>query len=194
MMEKKMNRLKNILALGVFSLVVLALPAVASAQYNRNDPYYGNGSYGNNNGYYGDIRGTLQNLKSQALQLDRAADRTRGNGRYGNYGGYGNSNDLRRLTSRFKDAANDLAGAYGRGRNMRNSEDEARRVLDLGSQLDNEIYRSGGNLQYQWNSVQNDLRIIANAYNLNYNNRGRYNNRNRNSGNWRNRIPFPLPF
>lgn len=190
-MEKKMTRLRSILALSVFSLVVLALPAVASAQYNRNDPYYGNGS-GNNNGYYVDIRGTVQDLKSQARDLDREVDRNRNSGRYGTY----NSGDLRKLTSRFKNAADDLAGAYGRGRNTNKSADEARRVLDLGSQLDREIYRSsgGGNLQYQWNSVQNNLRIIADAYNLNYNNRGRPNNRNRNNGNWRGRIPFPLPF
>ncbi|MEJ7847310.1 MAG: hypothetical protein WKF92_04380 [Pyrinomonadaceae bacterium] len=74
---------------------------------------------------------------------------------------------------------------------MNNSADEARRVLDLASQIDNTIYnsRGGRRIQGQWNSMRHDLSVLANAYG--YNNR---NNRNNRSGDWRNRIPFPLPF
>jgi hypothetical protein len=74
---------------------------------------------------------------------------------------------------------------------MRNRRDEAQRVLDIGSQIDQLMSRSRGGrnnngryIENEWSQISNDLRTIANAYGLNYN-RG---------GNWRNRVPFPLPF
>ena len=77
---------------------------------------------------------------------------------------------------------------------MNNSRDEARRVLDIGSQIENVMYRNGGNRRNgsnDWTQISRDLRIISEAYGLGYNN----GNRNRNgSGDWRNRVPFPLPF
>ena len=179
-----MNRLRNFIAIGAFSLLLLALPSMASAQY-RNDDDYGNGRYGNNS-RYGDIRGTIQSLKNKARNLEQRSDRIDDrNARYDdrNYGGYGNNaRNLEQLTDRFRNAANDLAGAYGRGRNLNNSADEARRVLDLGSQIDQEMGRSRGsrNLQNQWSGIRNDLRIIAQAYGLRYNS-----NRS-----WRDRLPF----
>jgi hypothetical protein len=182
-----MNRLKNLIAISAFALVILALPSIASAQYGRNDDY-GNGRY--DNGRYGNIRGTIQSLKNKARSLERRSDRIddrrndRYNDRYGRYGN--NSGRIEELTDRFRNATNDLADAYGRGRNLNNSADEARRVLDLGSQIDQELSRTRGsrNLQGQWSSIRNDLRVIAQVYNMNYNNRG----------SWRNRMPFPLPF
>jgi hypothetical protein len=82
---------------------------------------------------------------------------------------------------------------------MDNSADEARRVVDIGSRIEQEMYRSRGNgaLQNQWNQISNDLQIIANTYGLSYyNNRGRNNRNNRgnNNGNWRDRMPIRLPF
>ena len=177
-----MNRLRNVIAISAFSLLILALPSIASAQY-RNDDYYGNGRYDNSR--YGNIRGTVQSLKNKARSLEQRSDRIddRRNDRYGRYGN--NSGNLEQLTDRFRKATDDLADAYGRGRNLNNSADEARRVLDLGSQIDYEISRSRGsrNLQGQWAGIRNDLRIVAQAYNMNYNNRG-------NGGGWRNRLPF----
>ncbi|MEP7211948.1 MAG: hypothetical protein ABI791_02665 [Acidobacteriota bacterium] len=184
-----MNRLRNIFAIGAFSLLVLALPSFASAQY-RNDDSYGNNGRNGNNGRYGDIRGTVQSLKNKARNLEQRSDRIddRRNDRYNdrNNGRYGNNNygNLEQLTDRFRNATDDLAGAYGRGRNLNGSADEARRVLDIGSQIDQEIGRSRGsrNMQNQWGSIRNDLRIIAQTYGLNYNgNRG---------GSWRDRLPF----
>lgn len=188
-----MDRIKNYIAIGAFALLVLALPAIASAQY-RNDDYYGNGRYGNNG--YGNIRGTIQSLKNQARDFERRADRVddRYDDRYGNdryndrrYRGNNRYGNLEQLAERFRNATEDLAGAYGRGRNLNNSADEARRVLDIGSQIDQEVARSRGarNVENQWRQIRRDLQIVARAYNLNYNGRG---------GSWRNRIPFPLPF
>lgn len=183
-----MNRIKNLIAISAFSLLVLGLPAVASAQY-RNDDQYGNRR--NNN--YGNIRGTIQSLKQRARNFEQRSDRVddrydRRNDRYDN-GRYNNNrySNLEQLADRFRNATNDLEGAYGRGRNLSNSADEARRVLDIASQIDQELARSRGarNIENQWGQMRNDLRIIAREYNLNYNNR---------SGGWRNRLPIRLPF
>jgi hypothetical protein len=193
-----MKRFTQIASIFALAIVVLALPSIASAQWrdrNRDDDYYGrNDNYGNN-GYGRNIRGTIQNLRSHARNFERRIDRIDDrNDRYGNdrYGRNNNRYDnLEELSDRFSRAADDLADAYGRGRNMNNSRDEARRVLDIGSQIENILYRGRGNRNAsgEWNQISRDLRIISDAYGLNYNNR----NRNRN-GDWRNRVPFPLPF
>ena len=195
-----MKRFTQIASIFALALVVLALPSIASAQYrdrDRDDDYYGrNDNYGNSR-YNNNIRGTIQNLKSHARNFENRLDRIDNrNDRYGNdrYGRNNNRYDnLEELSDRFSRAAGDLADAYGRGRNMNNSRDEARRVLDIGSQIENVLYRSRGNRNAtgEWNQISRDLRIISDAYGLNY-----YNgNRNRNgSGDWRNRVPFPLPF
>jgi hypothetical protein len=109
----------------------------------------------------------------------------RRNDRYGRNDRYDN---LEELADRFSRATDDLADAYGRGRNMNNSRDEARRVLDIGSQIENVLYRGRSNRgANEWNQISRDLRIISDAYGLGY-----YNgNRNRN-GDWRNRVPLPF--
>jgi hypothetical protein len=202
-----MKRFTGIASIFALALFVLALPSVSNAQrrdrdrdddyYGRNrndDDYYRNGNYGRN------IRGTVESLKNRARnferQTDRIDDRYNDRDRWGNNRrGNNNYDNLEELADRFARATNDLADAYGRGRNMNNSRDEARRVLDIGSQIENVLYRSGsgrrGGGVNQWNQISRDLRIIADAYGLNYYNGGR--NRN-GSGDWRNRVPFPLPF
>jgi hypothetical protein len=199
-MENMMNRIKNFLAISAFSLLILGLPAIASAQWGGNNGGYVNGRYNR------DIRGTLQNLKNRANSFERLTNRIEDrddddrwgnrNGGWGNRnGGWGNNRNgdvgrLEDLADRFKDATKDLLDEYGRGRDLSNSDDEARRVLDIASQIDNEIYQTRGNrnLQSQWNQMRNDLNVVASVYgNSGYNN----GNRNRNGG-WRNRFPFPF--
>lgn len=188
-----MTRFTKIASIVALSLVVLALPAVASAQWrdrDRDDDYngrnddYRNGRNGRN------IRGTIESLKNRARNFERRLDRVddRRNDDYGNR--RDRFDNLEELADRFVRATDDLADEYGRGRNMNNSRDEARRVLDLGSQIESIMYRSRGsrNVSNNWNQISNDLRIIADAYGMNYGG-----NRNRN-GDWRNRVPFPLPF
>ena len=191
---KQFAKLTSILAL---SLVVLALPSIASAQWrdrdrDRDDDYYGRNDDYYRNGRYRNIKGTVQSLKNRAKNLEKRVDRAddRRNDRYGRYGGRNNIGALEDLTDRFARATDNLADEYGNGRNLNNSRDEARRVLDLGSQIESLMYRSrvDRNIQNDWNHISRDLRIVADVYGLGY-----YNNRNRN-GDWRNRVPFPLPF
>lgn len=177
-MEKtKMKRIRSFIAVGAFSLLAFALPAVASAQWNgqnRNDDNWRNNS---------NIRGTIQSLENRARNLDRQVNRIddRRDNRQDRNVGYDRNDridNLDRLTTQFKNAAERLANEYGRGRNMSNSRDEAQRVLNLGSQIDQVIDNSRRNrngnvagLQNEWNQIENDLRTIARAYNLSYQNR-----------------------
>ncbi len=180
------------MTISALSLVVLILPAIASAQYGG----YGNGGY--NNGQYGNnynIRSTVRDLKDRSKDLkkeiERLDDRRNnggwnnggygnnnggwnnggyGNGGYGN-GGYNNNVDVRslkNLADQFRKAADKLEDKYDDGRDQYKSSNEARRVLELGSQLGREIRRSrlNGYLQ-NWIPINNDLRIVANAYNHN---------------------------
>jgi hypothetical protein len=199
-MERKMNRIKSLIAISAFSLIVLGLPAIASAQWGGNGGYNPNGGYGNGR-YNRDIRGTVENLRNGARNFENIVDH--GNRGYGNrnYGRY-NDRNLRLLADQFTDATKDLRNSYGRGRDLNGSANDARRVLDVAAQIDRELsYTNGGDgygnngLQNEWYRMDNDLRILADTYG--YSNRGWQNNRNtRNSrnGNWRNRVPFPLPF
>ncbi len=192
-----MKRFTKIASIFALSLIVLALPAVASAQSrdrDRDDDYYGrNDDNYRNRRYNRNIRGTIQNLKNRARNFERRLDRIddRRDDRYNRRDRYDN---LEQLADRFARATNNLADEYGNGRNMNESRDEARRVLDIGSQIESVLYNSrfNRNASNEWNQISYDLRVLSDAYGLSYNN-GNRNTRNR-SGDWRNRIPFPLPF
>lgn len=204
-----MNRISKLFAVSAFALMLLALPAVTSAQWggrNRDDDYYGNNRNNRN------LRATIQNLKNRARNFETATNRVedrrddrddrydRGpwgnrNGGWNNRGGdYGRLEDL---ADNFRRATDRLEDAYGNGRNLNGSRDEARRVLDIGNQIENELrnLRGGRNLERQWSQIRYDLNAISDVYGGYYGNGGYNNNRypNRN-GDWRNRIPFPLPF
>lgn len=187
-----MKRFTNLASILALSMVVLILPAVASAQWRNgdDDDNYRNSRYNRN------IRGTIMNLRNRARNFERRIDRVDDRRDDDRWGGRNNNNrrfdNLEELADRFARATNDLADEYGNGRDLRGSRDEARRVLDLGSQIDNILYRSrSGNRQVanEWEKIRYDLRVLADTYGLNYNNNGRNNN-----GNWRDRIPFPLPY
>jgi hypothetical protein len=176
--------------LSAFSLLILGLPSVASAQW-RNDDNYGrnrSGGYDNRN-----MRSVLNRLEDRSRAFARQVDRELDRSRY----------DDRRREDRINDIAKDFSNAVNRlednfdgGNNGRDdSYREAQRVLTLGNQLENALRRArlSGSLQSQWSVIRQDLNVVANYYgNNNRNNRGRGNNRN--NDNWRNNIPFPLPF
>jgi hypothetical protein len=168
-----MRRINNLIAITAFSLAVLCLPAIASAQYgSQNDPYdrYGNGQYGNY-----DTRSTLRDLKNRTRQMQRQIDRELDHGRLN--GSY-REDQINDLATRFKDSVNNLDNSY----NNRN-DNEVRRVMDQASQLDRAISRSGlsYNVVNQWSAIRNDLRVLG----IGYGNNNRSNRNNRNGG-WNN--------
>jgi hypothetical protein len=177
-----MKNLKHYLAVGAFALMILSLPAIASAQW-RNDDYYGN----NRGGYYnGQLQQAVQDLKQRTRNFERQTDHNGGYG--GGYGGYRNTGDIEDLADQLAKAANRLENRFGRGRNLNNSRDEAQRVVSIASQIASMMGRGGrrNNSGYyngnEWYAIDQDVRIIANAYGLNYNPRGYRNNR----GGWGN--------
>ena len=202
-----MKRSSKFFAISAFALIFLALPSAASAQWRDrdDDDYYGNNRNNRN------LRATIQNLKNRARNFESVTNRVEDrrddrDDRYDNRGPWGNTRNggynrrgggdvgrLEDLADSFRRATDRLEDAYGNGRNLNGSRDEAHRVLDIGGQIENELrnLRGGRNLERQWGQIRNDLRAISNVYG-GYG-AGRYGNGNRN-GDWRNRVPFPLPF
>lgn len=172
-----MNRIKNFITLAALSLMVLALPAIASAQYRdrddddynrRNGGYYGNGQYGQS----GDMRSIVRNLKNRTKdfqrELDRDLDRSRYNSTY-------QEDEINDLVKEFRDAVNDLDN------NDRQNSNEINRVLDLGRQVDRVMnrLRLGYNTENLWQVIRRDLDA------LDYNGYDNRNRRNRNgNGRW----------
>lgn len=182
-----MNRLRNLLVLSAFSLLILGLPSVASAQWRNDDPYgrNRNGGYGNRN-----MRSVVDRLKDNSRDFSNRLDRELDNSRYDDR----NREDrINQIAKDFRNAADRLEDRFDDRNNRNNSGyNEAQQVLRLGNQLENALRRArlSGGLQNQWSAIRQDLNAVSNYYGYN-NNRGRGNNRN---GNWRNNIPFPLPF
>lgn len=201
-----MNKIKNIIAVSAFTLMVMALPAVVSAQWGGNNGGIYNGGRGRTN-----LENVADRLKDRSRDLERQIDREfnynrnrstgilgtiLGGGTYGNRG-YGND-QIKRLAEDFRQAANQFEGRvdnddrrrdddYDRrndGYNDRNwngggrDRQAAERLLNIGSQLDNELRRMrvSSSLQSRWNAIRSDLNLVARAY-------GR-------GGNYNNRFPF----
>lgn len=202
-----MNRYKSLFAVFAFGLLVLTLPSIASAQWggnNRRDDDY----YGRNNR---NLNSTIRNLKNRSRsferRIDRELDRSRINGSR-------REDRINDIAADFARAADDLENRYDDRNDYGRSQSEARRVLQLGSQLDRALgrMRLTNGIENDWNRIQQDLRVLASAYGGYYNDdddyrnnrRGRNNRdddddyygngRNNRNGDWRNRVPFPLPF
>jgi hypothetical protein len=186
-----MNKIRNIIALSAFSLMALALPSIASAQWGGNNGgYYPNGGYNNGGRYGGNMENVADRLKDNARDLERQIDRefrNSNNGRYNNGGilgtilggggtynrGYGNDR-IKRLAEDFRRAANDFEnrtdgnnnrnGRYDRGDYRDNQ--SADRLLSIGSQLDQELrrMRMSYQLQRQWDEIRRDLSIVSSTY------------------------------
>jgi len=150
-----MNRLRNLIALFAFSLLILGVPTLASAQWgnnrgNNNNGYYGNGNSNRN------LQSAIRNLKNRSSQFERRLDRGLDNSRYD---GRQREDRILQLARNFKDATERLDDEYDNRRDYNNSRDEARRVLDLGSQLDRAISRLqiNSNVSGDWIRIRQDL-------------------------------------
>ena len=188
-----MKSIKNWLALGAFSLLVLGIPAVASAQWGggQYDPYSRNNDrnndrYGRNNGNYGNANNTVRSLKSRTReftrQLDRDLDRSRINGTR-------REDQINQVADRFKDAVNRLDNNYyNNNRGYNRNDGEMRRVFDLASQIERSIGRANVSQQTRgiWSSIRNDLQVISGGYNNNRGNTGWGNGNGNGNGGWGN--------
>ncbi|HSS19904.1 MAG TPA: hypothetical protein VLL54_07510 [Pyrinomonadaceae bacterium] len=191
--------------------LALCLPVLAAAQGGYGYPDYGRGRNGNGNyGRYDEryVKDSIQRLDRLAKDFERDLDRSLDHSRVN---GTRQEDELNAQGHDFRRAVGNLKSAFGNGRDLNRSRDEAQRVLDEAGQF-NRIGRMRGvnnQISGEWSSIQQELRIISDAYGLGYNNGGydnggyypngrdnrkdrNYpnNNRNRNNDWWR-RIPWP---
>ena len=166
------NRRKLFLTFVAAALMAIFLPLIASAQgsygqwgRDRRDNEYGN-RYDSRA-----LREAARRLDDRSgdfqRHLDSALDRSR-------YDGTLREDRINYIASEFRRAAIDLRRSVNDGRNLNRSMDEARRVLQIGARIDQFIGRQ--RLAYRaesdWMQSRQDLRLIANIYNLGYNNGG----------------------
>ena len=179
-----MNKIKAIITFTAFSLLVLGLPAIASAQYGGYDPYgRNNDRYGNNrNGGYrgGDMRSTLRNLKNRARDFQRQVDRDLDRSRYN---GSQREDQMNYMAQRFSAAVNRLdnndfnnGGYYG---NRNGNSSDIQRVYAEAANIERTIGRARLSYQTQaiWSGIRNDLQALSRTYgNGRGGNNGGYNN------------------
>jgi hypothetical protein len=160
-----MGRFQKIISFITFSVMVLGLTVVASAQYR--DQRRNNGYYGNQN-----LEGSIKSLVSQARRfedtLDRELDRSR-------LDGSRQEDQLNKLAEKFKNAAENLDDEYDGYRDQRKSTDEARKMLNRAAQLDqalsaSRIGRRSNQVRQAWNMIETQLATMSRAFN--YNHRG----------------------
>jgi len=166
-----MNRVIKFFSIAAFSILILGLPAIASAQYGGYG-YPSGGGYGTY-GNYGDQRTIVRSLKDKTRefqrQLDRDLDRSR-------YNGTRQEDEINRMASDFRNAVNGL-DSNGRDYNR------IQQVQSIGYQLDRVMSGRGGRISYNtqqiWQSVRYDLQQLGG---------GTYNNGRggRNTGTWGN--------
>ena len=199
---------KHTLKFSIFAaaLLALSLPVAAAAQWGGypQNRYPDNRDYDRYGRYDGrEVRDSVHRLdrlaKDFQRDVDRSLDRSRINGtRYEDH--------LNDHANQFRDAVRDLKSRVGNGRDLNRSADAARRVVQVGADLDH-IARPGvfdRRLASEWSAIQRELRFISDVYGFRYyggygrdddyrrrnDDYRRNDDRYRNNDWWR-RIPFP---
>ena len=182
-----MNRIKSLLGVFVFSLLVLSLPIIASAQWggnnnrrDRDDDNYGrNGGYNNNYQLKETVKRLERDTRDFVKFVDKALDRSR-------YDRSGYEDRLNDLTKDLRKAADRLEDRFNE-RDLNRSQREVQDVINAANRLDRELrrVRLGYDIDNYWNHLQRQINEISNAY------RGRGNgNGNGRWGDWKNKFPF----
>jgi hypothetical protein len=168
------NRRTLIPTIFAAALIALALPALAAAQGSY-DPY--GGDYGRNGGYRRDnrssnydqrrLRDSVKRLKDLSRDFERHLDSSLDRSRYDDSRREDRINDVAKA---FHNAADTLKDRADDGRNLNRSSGEARRVLQLGSQLDRfmERNRLDNRVESDWSRIRQELRLIADVYGFNW--------------------------
>ena len=207
------------ISFSIFAAAILALclPVPAAAQrtydpYGRDRDYGRDGDWRRDRGYdygygrYDDryLQDSIRRLdrlsRDFARDLDRELDHSRENGSR-------HEDHLNADAREFRRAVIDLKNAFNE-RNLDSSADEAHRVLDAASHLEDVSSHHFDNdrLASEWSQISRELSVISEAYGDQGENHGEnrnrrrsdddyrrnddYRNRNRNNDWWR-RIPWP---
>lgn len=189
------NRRTFTLSIFAAAILALCLPVLAAAQGGYGYPDYSrnrNGNYGRYDERY--LRDSIHRLDRLARDferdLDRALDRSRVDGTR-------REDRINAQGHEFRRAVSNLKSAFGNGRDLNRSRDEAQRVLAESQQF-NRLGRGAmdNRVASEWSQIQQELRVISDAYGIGYNggyfpNGRNYPNRNGTNNDWWRRIPWP---
>ncbi len=197
------------------AILALCLPVLAAAQstydaYGRNRDYERDGDYRrdrNQNDNYGYgrydgryLRDSIRRLDRLSRDFDRDLDRELDHSRED---GTRHEDHLNADAKNFRRAVVNLKNAFN-DRNLDSSVDEAHRVLDAASHLEDlsSHHFDNGRLNSEWSQITQELSVISDAYGIQGANHGE-NNRNRRRSNddyrtnpnrnneWLRRMPWP---
>lgn len=167
-------------------LLALFIPAVASAQY-RNDQW-GRPDYGRDNRY---VRDSIQRLDRLAKDFEKEVDRDLDHNRRMN--GSRREDQINREAHDFRNTVGNLKSAFGNGRDMSRSADEAQRVLRQANVVERVMPRqfASSRASSLWAQIRSELNVISNAYGQRgaYGNGDYRRNDNRNDVPWWQRLP-----
>jgi hypothetical protein len=212
------NRGTFIFSILVGAILALSLPVLAAAQgsydpYSRNRDYGRDGDYRrdrNQNDNYGYdrndsryVRDSIRRLDRLSRQFDSDLDRELD---HSGEDGTRHEDHLNADAKKFRRAVVDLRNAFNE-RNLDDSADEAHRVLDAASHLEDvsSHHFDNNRLFSEWSQITQELSVISDAYGIQGENHGEnrnrrrsddyrrnddYRNRSRNND-WLRRIPWP---
>jgi len=148
------------------ALLILAVPVVASAQnYDRYDRNDRRDFYGRNDRR--DARQAINHLENASARLQGDLNVRRSRSVFGFWIGNSNSAAVDQVRN-FRMAVRDLRVATNRGRNLSDSESEARAVIMRGLQLDRYLrLRTGSSdVDADLAELRSGLNLLADAYDL----------------------------
>ena len=162
-----MNHYKKLFS--VFALAVMTTGISLAAFTNGRESRFENDyrrSWKNDAYLYSAIRALRNNSRTFEGVLRDALNLSR-------YDGKRRENQINKLAKGFKNAAKSLNDKYKRYKSTKRSVGEARRVLRIGSQLDQMLSRMGKaigsySVESSWREIEQDLRIISREYKIKY--------------------------
>jgi len=146
----------------VTALLILAMPVVASAQY------YDRYRYGYDRTDRRDVHDAIVRLDNSSARLESDLSYTRGRRVLGIFWvSNSDPNDVAQVRD-FRRAVRQLRNASAGGRDLSDSYDEARMVVDQGVQLDRYLRLRTGqtSVDADLSEIRSSLNVIANAYDL----------------------------
>jgi hypothetical protein len=148
------------------AILALGIPMLTAAQ-GRDYPYtprrdYPGGQY-NFRYDWGQLRDAVRRVSDRSRSFENIIDRNLDRSRLDGTRREDRINDEVR---NFRNAASSLRNRLGDARSLNNSADEARRLLDMGSHIDQFMSRRhlDNRAEITWSQIRDDLRTIANAY------------------------------
>jgi hypothetical protein len=157
---------KNILIrlLMAIALLIFAIPVVASAQIQIYDRYRYDRDFDRD-----DVHDAIIRLQNSSARLESSLSTPRGRRVLGLFWVTNTDTTAIAEVRDFRRAVRDLRRASAGGRDLRNSYDEARMVVDQGLRLDRYLRLRTGrtDVDAELSEIRSNLHVIADAYGMN---------------------------